>query len=380
MTNNNYQLKEKLYESNQTLVYTGKRLSDNLPVVLKILQGNFPSPEKIAHFQQEYEITKCLSNCNGVIQVFGLEKYQNELMIVMEDIGAISLADIISRQNLNIATFVNIAIRMSEILGEIHQRNIIHKDIKPHNIVYNTESGKLEIIDFGSASLLSRETANINMANSMEGTLAFISPEQTGRMNRMVDYRTDFYSLGVTFYRLVTGKLPFEFHDALELIHSHIAILPESPEKFWIPKAISEIILKLMSKNAEDRYMSAVGLLYDLEWCSEHKQTLDTLYFRPGLKDVSLQFQIPEKVYGREEELKQLLDSYKQVTTGSTQILLVNGMSGIGKTVLVNEIQKPIVSSKGYYITGKFDPMKRNMPFRAIIYALQDLVKLVLTE
>ncbi|MCB1191616.1 MAG: AAA family ATPase [Leptospiraceae bacterium] len=373
-----YKITQMVHEGEKHIIYRASK--DGKKVIIKQSCNEYPSWEELKRIQTEYEILQKF-NLSGITKVIAIEKYKNTLLLIFEDIQGTSLDKLLKIKNLfSIEEFLSIAIQTTKALGEIHKARVIHKDIKPHNIVYNTESGKLEIIDFGSASLLSRETANINMANSMEGTLAFISPEQTGRMNRMVDYRTDFYSLGVTFYRLVTGKLPFEFHDALELIHSHIAILPESPEKFWIPKAISEIILKLMSKNAEDRYMSAVGLLYDLEWCSEHKQTLDTLYFRPGLKDVSLQFQIPEKVYGREEELKQLLDSYKQVTTGSTQILLVNGMSGIGKTVLVNEIQKPIVSSKGYYITGKFDPMKRNMPFRAIIYALQDLVKLVLTE
>ncbi|MCP5494449.1 MAG: AAA family ATPase [Leptospiraceae bacterium] len=386
MTNNNYQLKEKLYESNQTLVYTGKRLSDNLPVVLKILQGNFPSPEKIAHFQQEYEITKCLSNCNGVIQVFGLEKYQNELMIVMEDIGAISLADIISRQNLNIATFVNIAIRMSEILGEIHQRNIIHKDINPSNIIWNQTTNQIKFIDFGISTKFSQESIDLQSSNILEGTLSYISPEQTGRMNRSIDYRTDFYSLGVVFYKLTTDRLPFPSIDPLELVYAHIASSVEPPHKInpKIPEILSQIILKLMEKNAEDRYQTTYGLQKDLEHVQhlleKNQENRDSnSIFVIGQHDFSKTLQIPQKLYGREREIHRLLSSLQRVQNGGTEIVLLSGYSGVGKSVLIKELFK-FIPGNVFYLEGKFDQYQRDVPYSAWISGFDNFVQQILTK
>ncbi|MCB1191460.1 MAG: serine/threonine-protein kinase PknK, partial [Leptospiraceae bacterium] len=374
---NSFEFQDKIYESNNSVIFRVKQKSDNKPFIVK--QPNNSSPDTTLRLKREFDILKDLKTPE-IIEVYSLEYSENTLSLILEDFEAISLEEFLKSKKIDILTFLKIAIQVVKGLVAIHNKNIVHKDINPSNIVIHAESLQTKIIDFGIATTLSKTEQSLVSPEVIEGTLSYMSPEQTGRMNRNIDYRTDFYSLGVTFYQMVTGRLPFELDDALELIHSHIAILPELPEKYWIPKAISEIILKLMSKNAEDRYMSAVGLLYDLEWCLENFQTLDTISFQPGLRDVSLQFQIPEKVYGREEELEQLLRIYQQVTEGKTEILLVNGLSGIGKTVLVNEIQKPIVSSKGFYITGKFDPMKRNIPFRAIIYAFQDLVKLILTE
>ncbi|MCP5493153.1 MAG: AAA family ATPase [Leptospiraceae bacterium] len=374
---NSFEFQDKIYESNNSVIFRVKQKSDNKPFIVK--QPNNSSPDTTLRLKREFDILKDLKTPE-IIEVYSLEYSENTLSLILEDFEATSLEEFLKSKKIDILTFLKIAIQVVKGLVAIHNKNIVHKDINPNNIVIHAESLQTKIIDFGIATTLSKTEQSLVSPEVIEGTLSYISPEQTGRMNRNIDYRTDFYSLGVTFYQMVTGRLPFELDDALDLIHSHIAILPEPPEKYWIPKAISEIILKLMSKNAEDRYMSAVGLLYDLEWCLENFQTLDTVSFQPGLRDVSLQFQIPEKVYGREEELEQLLRIYQQVTEGKTEILLVNGLSGIGKTVLVNEIQKPIVSSKGFYITGKFDPMKRNIPFRAIIYAFQDLVKLILTE
>ncbi|MCP5494769.1 MAG: AAA family ATPase [Leptospiraceae bacterium] len=374
-----YKITDTIHEGEKHIIYRGEK--DNKKVVIKQPCNEYPTLEELKRIQTEFELLQKFAVTPSITKAIALEKYNNTLLLVFEDIAGDSLFHLIGeKEKFDIKEFLNLAIETVKALGEIHRANVIHKDIKPQNIIYDKKTNKLEIIDFGSASLLSKETPSISMANALEGTLAYISPEQTGRMNRMVDYRTDFYSLGVAFYQMVTGKLPFESVDPMELIHSHIAVSPASPEELGVPKPISNIILKLMSKNAEDRYQSAYGLLQDLEWCLQHIENLNQLKFTPGQKDVSLSFRIPEKLYGREPELNKLFEVYEQACSGPTQIILVNGLSGIGKTALVNEIHKPIVNSRGYFISGKFDPMKRNMPYRAFIYAFQDLVKMILTE
>lgn len=374
-----YKIIDTIHEGKKHLIYRCEK--GNKKVIIKQLYNEYPSIAELKRIQTEFEILQKFAIAPCITKIIKLEKYKNTLLLIFEDIQGISLDKIIKQSGkLSINDFLYIAINVLKALEEIHKKYIIHKDIKPHNIIYNQDTNKLEIIDFGSASLLSKETPSMNMANILEGTLPYISPEQTGRMNRMVDYRTDFYSLGVTFYQLLTAKLPFDSNDTMELIHYHIAINPEPPQNFGVPKIISDIILKLMNKNAEDRYQSATGVLHDLEKCLENSNNLDAFSLKLGLKDVSLYFQIPEKVHGREKELEQLLNTYEKVTKGSTEIILVNGPSGIGKTALVNEVQKTVINTRGYFLTGKFDPMKRNMPFRAIIYAFQDLVKIILSE
>ncbi|MBD0310592.1 MAG: AAA family ATPase, partial [Microcoleus sp. T1-bin1] len=235
----------------------------------------------------------------------------------------------------------------------------------------------------------------------LEGTLAYLSPEQTGRMNRRLDYRTDFYSLGVTFYQLLTGQLPFLTTDILELVHYHIAKPPIPPHEVnaAIPKPVEDIILKLMAKNAEDRYQSAWGIKADLERCSEQFTTTGQIaHIQLGLQDVSDQFQIPQKLYGREAEIAPLLAAFERVAPRGNvgeahrpesgienpqfqvEMMLVSGYAGIGKSALVQELYKPITANRGYFISGKFDQFRRNIPYSAIVDALQKLVQQLLGE
>ncbi|MBN3927649.1 AAA family ATPase, partial [Nostoc sp. NMS4] len=242
---------------------------------------------------------------------------------------------------------------------------------------------QVKLIDFSIASLLPKETQEIKNLNVLEGTLAYISPEQTGRMNRLIDYRTDFYSLGVTFYELLTGELPFPSNDAMELVHCHIAKMPDcvSDMKSEIPKVVGEIIRKLMAKNAEDRYQSALGLKHDLEKClSQLEETGGIESFEIAQRDICDRFIIPDKLYGREAEVETLLSSFERVSLGATEMMLVAGFSGIGKTAVVNELHKPIVRQRGYFIKGKYDQFQRNIPFSAFVQAFRDLMGQLLTE
>ncbi|MEM9541784.1 MAG: AAA family ATPase [Cyanobacteria bacterium P01_E01_bin.42] len=382
-----YQLTRKLYESPNSIIYSAinpKNSIDNQTVILKQLKQTYPPPEIIAGFKREYKTLQKLNSqrLKGVIRVYGLETY-DRLTIILEDFGGQSLAQLKLASNLTVNSFFNIAFKITEILGGIHNNYVIHKDINPSNIVLNPTTGEVKIIDFGISTVLSRETTTFCNPNTLEGTLAYISPEQTGRMNRAIDYRTDFYSLGVTFYELLTGQLPFLIDDPLELVHSHIAKQPTPPHQIKpeIPQAVSDIVLKLMAKNAEDRYNSASGIKADLEECQrqwEEKGKIDS--FPLGRNDISERFQIPQKLYGREKEINSLLNAFHRVSQGTSEIMLVSGYSGIGKSALVREVYKSITETHGYFITGKFDQFQRNIPYASIIQAFRSLMRQLLTE
>ena len=217
-----YQITEELYESSNTLVYRGQYNVGNQPVILKILKRTHPPPEEIAGFKREYEITRNL-NLTGVVDAYNLETDQHRWVIVLEDFGGESLARLNIAGEFALAEFLTLAIQVTDILGQIHQQNIMHKDINPSNIVFNPATGQVKVIDFGISTVLARESTTIHNPEMLEGTLAYMSPEQTGRMNRAIDYRTDFYSLGATFYELLTGQLPFPTTGTMELVHCHIA-------------------------------------------------------------------------------------------------------------------------------------------------------------
>ncbi|HNE07461.1 MAG TPA: serine/threonine-protein kinase PknK, partial [Leptospiraceae bacterium] len=381
---NGYSISEKIHEGEKSILYRGKKKDQ--PVIIKILNNDYPSTSELSKFKHEYDILENI-NSDYIIKTISIEKYKNSIAIVFEDIGGESLATLYnSVSSYSIKEILNIMILSIKALGEVHKLNLVHKDIKPHNIIFNKSSQVLKIIDFGNASLLVKQNSFISLNSSIEGTLAYISPEQTGRMNRTVDYRTDYYSLGVTFYRILTGGLPFLAKDPIELVHSHIAKNPISPfQKNKTPKPISDIIVKLLQKNPEDRYQSSSGILYDLEKCLKLLEekglaSLDTESFGIGEFDFSPKFQIPEKLYGREKEINQIIDTFKKVAEGNTELLLISGRSGIGKSVLINEINKPITKYKGYFASGKYDTFKKTIPYRAISYAVQSLIQQILTE
>ena len=398
-------IQDKIYESSASLVYRGIREQDDCPIVVKLLKQDYPSPQELTRYRQEYEITRSL-NLEGVVEAYSQQDYQRTLVIFLEDFGGESL-DHWMRQRpetfypMPLPAFLRLAINLTAILGRIHRANIIHKDINPGNIVLNPDTGVVKVIDFGIATRFSRTSPIFQSPHRLEGTLAYLSPEQTGRMNRVLDYRTDFYSLGITFYELLTGHLPFPTTDILELVHCHLAKLPIPPHELnaVIPKPISEIVLKLMAKNAEDRYQSAWGIKADLELCANQlAETGQIEAIQLGLQDHSDQFQIPQKLYGRAAEIEALLAAFDRIAgvenVGETfqsgegrggsstkvEMMLVSGYAGIGKSALVQELYKPITAKRGYFISGKFDQFQRNIPYSAIARALQKLVQQLLSE
>ncbi len=409
LTISGYQIIQKIHESSNSRVYRGIREQDNQAVIIKILKEDYPTPEKIRRYKQEYHITHNL-NLRGVVKAYSLETYQNTLMIIFEDFGGESLKNLMSYRRFTLEEFLEIAIAAAENLAELHAAHIIHKDINPSNIVFNPETNIIKLIDFGISLNFAKDPYLIEIPQILEGTLAYMSPEQTGRMNRTLDYRTDFYSLGITFYELLTNQLPFTGSDAIELVHCHLAKQPEPPhivnqkksEKHskkveQIPKAISNLVMKLLAKTAEERYQSAWGLKADLEIClNQLKSKSIVSEFILGSQDISDRFKIPNKLYGRKAEIATLLAAFEQVCGDrknsddravnsayfypQAMIMTISGYPGIGKSSLVAEVYKPITRRKGYFISGKFDKSQRSIPYSGLIQAFQELVRQLLTE
>ncbi|TAF86254.1 MAG: hypothetical protein EAZ49_23710 [Oscillatoriales cyanobacterium] len=387
-----YQITEQIYSGINTAIYRGIWEQENLPVIVKTLKSEYPTLEEITRLRHEYKIRKNLRNIETIVNSYRLETHQNSVALTLEDFGGLALSKLLTTQKIKLKHFLEIAVQLAQSLGEIHQNQIIHKDIKPHNIIIHPETYQVKITDFSISSRLVRENASPSYPNLLEGTLAYISPEQTGRMNRAIDYRSDFYSLGVTFYEMLTGELPFSAIDPLELVHCHIARIAPAPHslKPEIPEAISAI--------------------------SD---------FTAGNADRAGQLLIPQKLYGREAEVAALLSAFERISgveppqpplakgglselsqstgeppqpplvkggliesssssltskTGGVELILVSGYSGIGKSCLVNEVQKPIVRQRGYFIGGKFDQFKRNIPYASVIQAFQSLIRQLLTE
>jgi PAS domain S-box-containing protein len=387
----NYQIIEQIYKGTRTEVYRAISESDQKTVVIKLLLSEYPTFNELVQFRNQYTIAKNL-DLAVIIKPIELINYRHSFALVMEDIGGVSLTEYQTKINhvelevaspLSIDEFLPLAIQIVKLLEGLYHNRIIHKDIKPQNILINPKTGEVRLIDFSISSLLPKENQEIQNPNILEGTLAYMSPEQTGRMNRGIDYRTDFYSLGVTFYELLTGQLPFNSTDPMELVHCHIARVPTSANELVpdIPIMINGIIMKLMSKNAESRYQSALGLRYDLENCWQQWQEKNSIsQFTLAARDICERFVIPEKLYGRENEVAILLSAFKRISEGTTEIMLVAGFSGIGKTAVVNEVHKPIVGQRGYFIKGKFDQFKRDIPLSAWVQAFQNLMRQLLTE
>jgi predicted ATPase/signal transduction histidine kinase len=400
-----YQTENLIYNGSRTLVYRGIKRDEGKAVVLKKPRHQYPTFNEILQLRHQYALTKNLA-IPSIVKPLALEKDGSSYVLVMEDVGGVSLSEYYRERHLSLEEFFPVAIALTKILAELYQNRVIHKDIKPSNILINPDTLEIFLIDFSIASLLPRETQQLTNPNVLEGTLAYISPEQTGRTNRGIDYRSDFYALGVTFYQLLAGQLPFSSDDPMELVHCHIAKKPTPPHavKREIPEMLSAIIIKLMAKTPEERYQSAAGIERDLTECwQQWQQTGEIKHFELGQKDRSDRFIIPEKLYGRETEVRALLDAFNRIanpshtphtphaphtshtshtshTPHTPQMMLVAGFSGIGKTAVVSEVHKPIVEKRGYFIQGKFDQFMRDIPFSAFAEALGDLIEQLLGE
>lgn len=376
-----YLVLEQIYESDHSQVFRGRRQGDDRPVIIKIPTAQRFSVRENLRYRNEYNLLAAL-DLSRIIRVYELARYRAGYAIVEEDYGACDLDQWLSGRSLSVAEFLPVAIQMAEGLAQLHGQQVIHKDLNPANVLIHRETGVVKLTDFGLSTLIRVETPEVCVPELIEGNLTYISPEQTGRMNRVLDYRTDLYSLGACYYRMLTGAPPFVTEDALELLHCHIARPPLPPLALHpeLPPGLSELVLKLLEKRAEDRYQSASGVQCDLEAWLASAGVGSARPLELGRRDVSSQFQVASKLYGRAAETTQLLDAFDRAAGGRSELLLVAGYSGIGKTSLVNEVQKSLVRQRGYFIAGKYDQFQRDQPFSALIQAFRRLIQQLLTE
>jgi predicted ATPase/serine phosphatase RsbU (regulator of sigma subunit)/tRNA A-37 threonylcarbamoyl transferase component Bud32 len=371
-----------LFEGVNSIIYYREQSEYGTPVVVKVLKNDFPTPSQIVQFNNEYEFTKDLAIA-GIRKAYKKDRINNRPALILEYFAGTTLKKTFAEQQWTFRDFLKIAINIAHTLGEIHQHHIIHKDINSNNILVDLKSHQIKIIDFGISSHIDTRVQDLRSPDALEGTLAYISPEQTGRMNRSVDYRSDLYSLGVAFYEVLAGKLPFQAKDSIELVHCHLAHRPTPIHQInaSVPRVLSDIVMKLLEKNSEDRYQSAWGLKADLEKCLtrfDEKGKIEP--FPIAAEDFSDNFKIPQKLYGRENEVSVLLSAFQRVSEGAVEMVLIGGYSGVGKSALISEVHKPITEKRGYFISGKYDQYQRNIPYSGLIQALSDLVAHVLTE
>ncbi|MBF0237744.1 MAG: AAA family ATPase [SAR324 cluster bacterium] len=371
-----YKIEETVYQGGSTLIFRGTN-ANGQRAILKTLQGEYPSQKLVRQLKREYQLLQNMRH-PGVIQSLDFKYFHNIPVMLLEDIGGQSLSKFIKDFQGDLTSFLNIAVQLTDALAAIHHQRIIHKDLNPSNIIYSPEQKRTQIIDLSIAVPLYEKTENQTPAlDTIEGTLHYVSPEQTGRINCEMDWRTDFYSLGVTFYELLTGRRPFLSEDPMELVYYHIAQPPTPPHQLnaHIPRILSDLILKLMSKDPEDRYQSAFGLKHDLMRCQTEWNEKSRISPFP-LEDIkrSSVFKIPHRFYGRENEVEHVRDCFRRVCEGNIELIVIQGKPGLGKSALVRELHGSVVSRRGFYISGKFDVFNRNMPYTSIIQALNELI------
>lgn len=384
-----YTITEKVFENKNTLIYRAIEDNTKLSVILKTHRNNFPTNREIFAYRKEFEITSKLQ-IEGILKSYELKKIGTQYLILFEDIRGISLKSYLEENNISLTTLIQIFLSIVNIISRIHKQNIIHKDINPLNILIHPETYELRLIDFGIASFYSKESVENSEVEFLEGSIPYISPEQSGRMNRPLDYRSDFYSLGVTFYELLTKRLPFESNDSMDLIHSHIAKSPSSPfyqaivyypHNEIVIRKISELILKLLAKDPEDRYQSASGIAFDLSKILEYLVENNTnipLLLEIGKNDFSGKLQIPNRLFGRDNERKKLEAAFQRVSIGTSELFFIHGYAGVGKTALVNDLRKAVVSVNGIFISGKYEAFNHNLPYAGILSAAREFIRQIL--
>lgn len=377
-----YKICEVIHENNIIKVYRGYTVKDRMPVIIKALKKEATNLVEISMLMHEYEITRKL-NIEGIIKPMKFEQAGSLFALVMKDIGAVSLREYIQDHPVDLHGFLDIAVQLTEALGQLHQNSIIHRDLKPENILIHPYMGKCYIIDFSSAVLFPAESKNVLLTNNPAGSLGYMSPEQTGRLKIGIDQRSDLYSLGVVFYEILTGRLPLQADNPAGWIHAHISRKPQPPDKITpdIPPVISDIIMKLLAKDVEERYQGAYGLLWDLKKCERRLIKTGRIEdFSIGRMDVYTRFRLPRRLYGREREKEALKAAFDCVCEGQARTILVSGYPGVGKTMLINESLKPIVPKKGYFIMGKCDQLGQNIPYAPFAAAFGNLVRQLMTE
>ena len=375
---------EPLRKGSDFTLYRGLQRGNSTPVLAVAPSEQQPSPRSLSRLEHEFSLTSELDPA-WAVKPLALTRYEKRTVLILEDPGGEPLDLILERNRgrpLGLARSLSVAIGLAKALGQVHRQGLIHKDIKSANVLVD-DAGNVWLTGFGLASRLLHERLAPTPPEIIAGTLAYMAPEQTGRMNRSMDTRSDLYSLGVTFYQMLTGTLPFAAADPLEWVHCHIARQPTPPdERAEVPEPLSAIAMRLLAKNAEERYQTAFGLEADLRQCLarwESNGRIDP--FPLGTHDVPERLLIPEKLYGREREVGVLLAAFNRVVAhGTPELVLVSGYSGIGKSSVVNELHKALVSPRGHFAAGKFDQYKRDIPYATLAQAFQTLIRQILVK
>jgi PAS domain S-box-containing protein len=373
---------ESLREDVDFSLYRGRRQGNPSPILVVTLAAEQPSAQSLRRMEHEYSLAADLDPA-WAASPLELTRHEGRTILVLNDPGGEPLDRVLERdqgQPLNLTRFLRIAIGLTKALGQVHRHELIHKDIKPANVLVD-EADNVWLTGFGIACKMPRGRQAPMPPETIAGTLAYMAPEQTGRMNRSIDTRSDLYSLGVTLYQMLTGELPFAAADAMEWVHCHIARQP-TPFDENIPAPLVAIITRLLAKTVEDRYQTAVGLEADLRRCLvEWEMQGHIAAFPLGTHDISDQLLIPEKLYGRELEIDALVAAFDRVVAhGTPEFVLVSGYSGVGKSSVVNELHKVLVPPHGLFASGKFERYKRDIPYTTLAQAFQTLVRQILVK
>jgi CheY-like chemotaxis protein len=376
-----YQVTEKVQETERWSPYRARRGEQRQPVLLKILaDGERPDPRVVAQLEHEYQVTARLAS-PATLRALALERIDGSFGLVLEGFDGVPLRHLMAAR-LEPERLLGLAIAIAGAVAELHRHQVLHKDLKPESVLVHPVTGEVKLVALGIASVLPREiqpALSPAQVGLVQGTLAYMSPEQTGRMNRAVDQRSDLYALGVTFYEMATGALPFSAADPLEWIHCHLAGVPRPPHDVdpRVPEVLSRMILKLLAKTAEDRYQSALGLVRDLERCLDRWRATGTIApFALATDDVPEQLQIPQRLYGRERPLGELLQAFERVATeGAPELALVAGSAGVGKSALVRELERPVSARGGFFLYGKIDQLSGEIPCAPFVAAFRERVR-----
>lgn len=377
-----YSSLQMIHQSPLTLVYSATRNRDGASVVLRQLRAEVASPDRIAQLAKEFELLSQIKS-DHVIRAEAFIPQPPTL--VMENCGGKSLAALLLEQRLSVREVINIAVAITSGLDRLHANNVIHKDINPANLVYNRATRQLKIIDLGIATAFRSSVVKIEPGGSMEGTLAYIAPEQTGRVNRSIDYRTDFYALGATLYELLTGQTPFETDDTLELVYRHIAVTPPYPSEIdeSIPRGLCNVVMRLLAKMPEDRYQSTAAIKQDLMRCLElldQSAAVDDISFEVGLDDIPEQLNISERLLERESQFREMRACLAEAASGGNEVVVCNGDAGVGKSALIRELQKEVGAYGGYFLTGKHNHLSPDRPYSGVSAAFGDLARQTLAR
>jgi serine/threonine protein kinase len=375
---------EPLREDADFTLYRGRELGKQTPVLALAIAAERPSPQSLRRLEHEWSLESELNEA-WAAQPVALTRHLGRAVLILKDPGGEPLDRFIEQRKdhpFDLPLFLRIAIGLTSALSQAHRQGLIHKDVKPANALVD-HTGHVWLTGFGIASRLPRERQASVPPDYIAGTLEYMSPEQTGRMNRSMDTRSDLYSLGVTLYQMLTGGLPFTATDPLEWVHCHIARRPVAPaNRREVPEPLSAITMRLLAKNAEDRYQTAEGLVADLRRCLVQWQTYGRIDSFPlGADDLSDRLLIPEKLYGREREVDTLLAAFDRVVAGGRpELVLVSGYSGVGKSAVVNELHKSLVPPRGLFASGKFDQYKRDIPYATLAQAFHSLIRPLLSK